>query len=87
MSNTKSLNAKVFSKFNLDCAFASIPSPSNMFSAISTPSAAKAISKLSVPEHIAKRNPPPAQNSLIRFATANFISLTFLKPFLAAAAS
>jgi hypothetical protein len=57
-----------------------------MVSQISTPSAASAISKLSVAEHIANIKPPPMTKSLIFLATAPFYR-DFVKPSLVANAS
>ena len=45
------------------------------------------MSKLSVPEHMVKRKPPPNTKLRISRATARFISLTFSKPKEAADAS
>src|ERR1700709_2392589 len=48
-------------KSNFDCASGSAESPSNIGPHISVLAAARAISNVSVPEHMAKRKPPPAQ--------------------------
>ena len=42
--------------------------------------AASAMSKLSVPEHMVKRKPPPSTKLRICSATARFISLTLSNP-------
>ena len=58
-----------------------------MGSQISTPCAAKAISKLSVAEHMANIKPPPITYRLILSATAPFCSDTLAYPNLAARSS
>ncbi len=54
---------------------------------MSTPSAASAMSKVSVAEHIAKRNPPAPTKDLIVRATAFFSSETLANPSFRAIAS